>query len=145
MNASLRNALHSLKQLRSPSRFVNDQIHSSTRGTPDERIESALEFLRNWALIALERIQDEVFTQLGYYPGTYASFASRIENLMLSPALVALDEYGISLPLAEKIRNRVREDDGLDALLEDLKQLDLGRLPLSGFEQGLLSDVQQAL
>ncbi len=141
-----------LKQLRSPSHFIQDQIYNSSRGTPDERIEGALEFLRNWAsfhfpraLIALERIQHEVFTQLGYSPGAYASFAARIENLMLSPTLVALDEYGVPLPLAEKIRSRVREDDGLDALLADLKALDLARLQLSGFEQGLLSDVRQAI
>ena len=57
------------------SGFITEQAFASGRGAPadaSDRVENALEFLKNWAsfyfpraLSALERIQDEVFERLG--------------------------------------------------------------------------------
>ncbi|MHB0728270.1 DEAD/DEAH box helicase [Roseomonas mucosa] len=82
--------------------FIRAQAHATgarAPADPSDRVENALEFLRNWAafhfpraLTALERIQAEVFGRLGLTPGSYTSFAVRVENLMLPPALGGVDK-----------------------------------------------------
>src|SRR5215208_2292308 len=87
--------LSQLRQL-GASGFVHAQAQASgprAPADPTDRVENALEFLRNWAsfnfpraLTALERIQAEVFGRLGLFAGSYAPFARRVENLMLACA-----------------------------------------------------------
>ena len=61
---------------------------------------------------------------------------------MLPAALATLDEYGIPLQLVEKIKVRLRGEDGLDAVLDDLRNLDMENLGLSNFEKNLLKSLQ---
>jgi hypothetical protein len=44
-------------------------------------------------LIALELIQAEVFGRLGLAAGSYATFAVRVENLMLPPTTKRSDQF----------------------------------------------------
>lgn len=119
---------------------------------PSDRVENALEFLRNWAsfnfpraLTALERIQGEVFRSLGMPPGSYTPFAIRVENLMLPPALAALDEYGLPLQLVARLERFVPDHSNLDAVIATLRRLDAIRLGFNRFETELLKEVQFSL
>lgn len=135
--------------------FIRAQAAASNPRAPSEasdRVENALEFLRNWAsfnfpraLTALERIQAEVFSRLGLRPGSYAPFAVRVENLMLPPALAALDEYGLPLQLVTRLESVLPGNTDLDTVLGALKRLDRSRLRLNAFENSLLADVQETL
>ena len=137
------------------SGFITEQAFASGPGAPadaSDRVENALEFLRNWAsfyfpraLSALERIQAEVFERLGRTGGSYAAFAVRIENLMLPPALAALDEYGLPLQLVSRLQGQLPFEDDLDAVLHGLSALDIAALRLGPFETELLNEVQNSL
>lgn len=146
--------LTQLRQL-GASGFIQAQARASgprAPADPSDRVENALEFLRNWAsfnfpraLTALERIQAEVFGRLGLLAGSYAPFAVRVENLMLPPALAALDEYGLPLQLVARIERFLPGGSDLDAVLATLRRLDIVRLGLSPFETNLLEELRATL
>lgn len=146
--------LTQLRQL-GASRFIQAQARAlgpRAPADPSDRVENALEFLRNWAsfhfprsLTALERIQAEVFGRLNLRAGSYASFAVRVESLMLPTALAALDEYGLPLQLVARLQPFLPASGDLDAVLAALRAIDIRRLPLSQFEIGLLREVQETL
>ena len=148
---------YQLTQLRQygPVEFIRAQASTSNPrapADPSDRVENALEFLRTWAsfnfpraLTALDRIQAEVLPRLGRRAGSYASFAVRVENLMLSPALAALDEYGIPLQLVKKLESLLPANGDLDTVLGVLKRLDRSHLRLGPFEEALLQEVQESL
>jgi hypothetical protein len=129
--------LTQLRQL-GASGFIQAQARAAgprVPADPSDRVENALEFLRNWAsfnfpraLTALERIQAEVFGRLGMSSGSYAPFAVRVENLMLPPALAALDEYGLPLQIVARIEPFLPAGSDLDAVLAALRALDIDRL-----------------
>ena len=137
------------------SEFIKEQAWASGSrilSDPSDRVENSLEFLRNWAsfyfpraLSALDRIQVEVFERLGLRGGSYATFAIKIENLMLPPAYAALDEYGIPLQLVTRLQNFLPISDDLDSVLDSLRSLDVTQLQISAFEKDLLKDVQLTL
>ena len=146
--------LTQLRQL-GASGFIQAQARASgsrAPADPSDRVENALEFLRNWAsfnfpraLTALERIQAEVFGRLGLSAGSYAPFAVRVESLMLPPALAALDEYGLPLQLVARLERFLPGGGDLDAVLATLRRLDLGQLGLSAFERNLLEELRATL
>jgi hypothetical protein len=68
---------------------------------PDSAVEDSLEFLRYWVdfafpryLMAVSRIQANVFGRIGLRSGDYGVFASRVENHFAPPGIAALDEHG---------------------------------------------------
>ena len=141
-----------LRQAGGAPAFIRMQAQRDPRGNPDDRVENALEFLRNWAsfhlpraLTALERIQAEVYSRLRMPVGDYSAFAVRLENLFLPPALAALDEYGIPLQTVEQIAKGFRELDSLDEVLEAMRRVDPDRLGLTAFEASLIRELQRAL
>ncbi len=146
--------LTQLRQL-GASEFIQAQARASgprAPADPSDRVENALEFLRNWAsfnfpraLTALERIQAEVFGRLGLSSGNYAPFAVRVENLMLPPALAALDEYGLPLQLVARLERSLPAGGDLDAVLAVLRQLDIGGLGLTSFEMNILEELRATL
>jgi DEAD/DEAH box helicase/Helicase conserved C-terminal domain len=146
--------LTQLRQL-GPSKFILAQAHAAgprAPADPSDRVENALEFLRNWAsfnfpraLTALERIQAEVFGRLRVSAGSYAPFAVRVENLMLSPALAALDEYGLPLQLVARLEPLLPGGSDLDSVLAALSRIDTARLRVSAFERRLLEEVRATL
>lgn len=118
----------------------------------DEAVERVLQFERNWAgfelprlLSALSSIQKEVLTREGFPSGDYSAFAAQVESLFRAPVLVALDEYGIPLQVAEKIQPLLRTKDNLDVALSALKNLDLRRVKLTPFELELVQDAQTSM
>lgn len=132
-------------------------IQALAQGDPasndgDERVEGALEFVRQWAghhaprlFLSLDRIQREVFRALGYRVGSYGFYVGRLQNLFLPPALAAVDEYGLPIEVALKIQHRLALGGALDDLLDSIRALQVDQLPLTDFERKLLLDTQQSL
>jgi len=119
---------------------------------PDKAVEDTLHFLRTWAsfhfpklLQALDRIQRDVLGRLGLPTGNYEAYATRVENFFLPAEIVALDEYGLPVELARKLRSRLESDGDLDAALAKLKRLDPRALDLSSFERELVRHAQAGL
>ena len=116
----------------------------------DDAIENTLSFVRQWAqfhfprfAIAVSRIQNELAEKLGIEKADYSFFCTQVENLFKDPALIALDEYGLPLPLAEKIENKLNPEGKLDIAIDNLSKLNLDLLDnLTVFEKELLQDVK---
>jgi hypothetical protein len=129
--------------------LIHDQLQF-TGGEPDDAVRVVLDFLRLWAMFhfprllrAIDRIQSAVFSASGHEYGDYDSYAALVECLFLDPALVALEEYGVPLPLARVLANRglLRSGSGLDGLLSQLKRLAADQLAfLEPFEKAMLRD-----
>jgi len=118
----------------------------------DESVQRILDFLRLWAsfhfprlLRTLNGIQRDLFTRAGLRPGDYEFFANRVESYFLDPEIAALDEYGIPLEVARKLRPSLASDGSLDSALEKLRGLDVERTNLSDFEKKLVRDAQDCL
>jgi hypothetical protein len=118
----------------------------------DRAVSQVLDFLRLWGsfhfpqiLRALDRIQKHVFAKFGMPSGDYDLYASKVENRFVDPPLVALEEYGIPLEVARKLRPRMVPFDNLDQVLEKLRRLRLEQTNLSGFEREVVRDAQRTL
>lgn len=116
---------------------------------PDEAIDRCLDFIRYWPefnfpryLMALSRIQDEVFREVGRTPGDYSYFAVRVENHFQPAGIVALEEYGIPLQVGIKLKRFLGEPADVDQALSALRRLDIDRAPLSEFEKLLVRDAR---
>jgi hypothetical protein len=118
----------------------------------DESVQKVLDFLRLWAgfhfpqlLRALDKIQRDVFTRVRMQAGNYDLYAGLVENLFADPELVALEEYGIPLQIATKLKSALMPYESLDQALERLKKVRLERINLSEFERSIVRDTQQSL
>lgn len=118
----------------------------------DEAVERVLLFDRRWAnfefpkyLMALSRIQQTVLGRSGRLAGDYTVFASQCEALFKDHVSIALEEYGIPLQLADKLRGALGKPDDLDVALARVRQLDPKKLRLTPFELELLTDSQAGL
>ena len=72
----------------------------------------------------------------------FQTFSSKTEmnNYLLSLGIITLDEFGIPLPLAQKLELQLNSKDGVDEILEKLRQLDLTKIKLSSFEIELVQN-----
>ncbi|WNG60281.1 DEAD/DEAH box helicase [Archangium gephyra] len=135
-----------LSETRSTKDFIKDFLEKDKFiKTPDEAVEAAFEFQRNWAgfifprfLGALDRIQKEIFGRFGLPPGDYSFYATLVEHLFLEPEISALEEYGLPTEVGRKLKINLELNRGLDKALESLKQLNLNRSSLMSFERELV-------
>lgn len=135
------------------SALIRLELASRDRPTPDDAVESVLDFIRQWAsfdfprlLLALHRIQHSVLSSLDVVPGDYTIFAAMVESLFMRTPLAALDEYGIPLQTARKLASVLHPDGDLDAVLERLRHVDPASLTqLHPFERELVADAQKYL
>jgi rhodanese-related sulfurtransferase len=133
--------------------LIRDAISKAGEETnADDTVEDTIEFLRYWAnvnfpkwLTCVDRVQNHVFTSLRRRPGNYAFYAGYIENWMLDPAIMALDEYGVPVQVGQKLQSRLQPGGDLDQVLDRLKRLKVSELGLSEFEARLLADAQSHL
>ena len=114
---------------------------------PNKAVEGVLEFVRYWAsfhfpryLACVDRVQKWVFQRERMQAGDYGYFGGQVENLFLDPTLLALEEYGMPLQVAEKIEQQLRPDGDLDGVLERVRSLDVNSLDLDEFECELVRD-----
>lgn len=115
----------------------------------NEAIENILEFVRFWAqynfpkyMMALNRIQKELYEEIDFQTGDYSYFSSQIECLFTDPLFVALDEYGIPIQTSNKIKDKLDTNGNLDDLLEQIRELPIESLEVTQFEKELLTDAQ---
>lgn len=146
--------LDRMRAARTTRRFIEDVLQRDTRADrqPDAAVRIALDFQRKWAmfnfprlLIALERIQEEIFDKLGLPPGSYGKYVVDVESLFLAPELVGLDEYGLPIQLGVKLRSQLRLGEGMDPAISSLRALRLDNSLLTEFERYLLRHVQDGL
>lgn len=142
--------INSLRAAGGISNYFKTRIEEERNSEgPNATIEHSLKILRNAlafifprALRALENIQADILFKAGSKDiGNYGAYASTIENLFLDPAIFALDEYGIPLQTAEKLAEDLQANGSLDAVIAQLKDLDISTLNVSNFEKELLSYV----
>lgn len=89
-------------------------------------------------LIALSRIQAHVLSEKKLPFGDFSYFASQVECFFRNPVIVALDEYGIPLQVADKLTKILGTQDHLDMALSNLSGADSSRIDLDPFERELL-------
>jgi len=118
----------------------------------DEAVSQVLDFLRLWSnfhfpqlLRCLDRIQKDVFRRLGIPSGDYDLYAAKVESRFFDPTLVALEEYGIPLEIALKLRLYLQPLTNLDEVLGKLGSISLEKTNLSQFEKNVVRDAQLTL
>lgn len=79
--------------------------------TPSDAVETALRLVRNVIcqrfprdLMTIEALQRDVLGGAGLQVANYAFFAEQAENLFMPSVLFALDEYGIPIQTAQRLR-----------------------------------------
>jgi hypothetical protein len=132
--------------------LIDEAVAQKPTSDIDQLVTDVCGFVRNIAgyafpvrLRALDRIQREVFTSMGWPPGDYSSYVARVEGLFLETPLVALDEYGVPPELAEKLRRFLKPDGDLDGVLNRLAQLQPAPGHLTPFEVELVRYAQTGL
>lgn len=148
--AQLSFKLNRLRAVKDIKNLIEIEIGNATEPEKiNDAIENTLEFVRFWAqynypkyLMALNRIQQEIFSEMRVTPGDYSFFATEIECLFTNPLFVALDEYGIPLQTSDKIKGSLDTTGNLDTLLSTVRNLNLERLNISEFEREILEDVK---
>jgi hypothetical protein len=131
--------------------MVADQV---ARGAePDEAIEDALDFARNWAqfkipraLTAISALAGDVLSRSGSSLADTSVFAGELENMFLPPYATVLEEYGLPVPVTLKLVGELQLNraNGLDDVLARLRQIG-SPAGLGAFEREMLADTQQSL
>lgn len=110
-------------------RSVISKLEESGNEPIDESIERAITFTRFWMehnlpsrLRALERIvNDSARAQSSR--ASYAAYAARVEALFDRPFLMSLEEFGVPMQVARKLRRWIPASSGLDDLLHAFSDL----------------------
>lgn len=142
-----------LRKARSVKNLILQELSQQESPDADAAVEDVLDFVRTWAsfhfpryLMALDRIQREVFLPWIGLAGDYSVCAASIESMFSSPGLVALDEFGVPLQVAVKISGELGDHSTVDGALMGLKAINLKRVPqLSSFERMLVKEAQKGL
>lgn len=141
----------------SPRQLIRGQLeYAKTQGnTIDDVVLSVLTFQRSGLtfgfpkfLRVLDNVQQAVLGRVGAPTGDYSQFAAAAEGAFAPAPLAALDEYGLPLQVARKLRAELLPagaDDSLDAVLERLRGLPEPSLALTPFERELLREAQEDL
>jgi uncharacterized protein YneF (UPF0154 family) len=146
-----------ISQLRQNPRVADRALKELVPGkyaakSADEAVERVLSFDRTWAnfefpkyLMALSRIQQTILARAGRKAGDYTAYATQCESLFQDHVSLALEEYGIPMQVADKLRYALGKPEDLDSALGALRELDLQKLQLSPFETELVADAQKDL
>lgn len=142
-----------LRKARSVRSLILKELSSQESPDADAAVEDVLDFVRTWAsfhfpryLMAIDRIQREIYLPWMGGAGDYSAYAANVENLFSSSGLVALDEYGVPIQIAEKIAPRLGNHESVDGAVEGLRALRIETLfGLSEFEKRLLFDAKSGL
>ncbi|WP_426234794.1 DEAD/DEAH box helicase [Pseudomonas sp. TWP3-2] len=139
------NALRAQKNFQAYLQQAIDEDNSDR--TPSESIGQRLKLIRNVIsyrlprdIMALSKIQADVFIKKGIEPGNFGFFAEQLENLFHDPLLTALDEYGIPTQISTKFKAAILPSENLTQLLEKLRvwALKINSAPLTPFEKNIV-------
>lgn len=141
--------LNRLRKFGASKDFLDDFIEgSNTFISVNDAIESSFDFQRRWAnflvpkwFMAIDTIQRHVFPKFGLPTGDYSSYVMRVESLFESPEIVGLDEYGLPLPIGQKLSRKLKLNKGMDSAIESLKNLPKPVHGLTNFENEMIEDV----
>ena len=145
---------YKIKQMRGTPFRSMIELEIKKGGDPDEIVETALEFIRQWPqyrfprlAMGVCRIQNAIANKknMPNLVAEYSFFCGKVENLFSDAALVALDEYGLPFPLAKKLEHILSADGLLDNVLQNLSHLRVDTLSLTPFEKSLIEDVKQSI
>lgn len=132
--------------------MISNQIGRNT--SPDDAVENVLSFLRGWAsfnypkyLIALDELTNHVLLSRGLRPCNYIPFAATIEHLFQPSSFSALEEYGLPTEISEKLLNGrlFSKDDGLDVVVNNLRNKEIIGFANGVFEQRVIEDFQKGI
>ena len=145
--------LSRLAKAKSVKALIVRELADQDSPDADRAVEDVLDFVRTWAgfhfpryLMALQRIQAGIYIDWTGAAGDYSAYAASVENMFSTSGLVALDEYGVPLQIAEKMRSYFGEHETVDQALRELRRIDDRRIPnLSEFERELIRDAQAGL
>jgi hypothetical protein len=139
------NALRAQKNFQAYLQQAIDEDNSDR--TPSESIGQRLKLIRNVIsyrlprdIMALSKIQADVFTKKGIEPGNFGFFAEQLENLFHDPLLTALDEYGVPTQISTKFKGAILPSENLTQLLDKLRTwaLRIESAPLTPFEKNIV-------
>jgi len=139
------NALRAQKNFQAYLQQAIDEDNSDR--TPSESIGQRLKLIRNVIsyrlprdIMALSKIQADVFTKKGIEPGNFGFFAEQLENLFHDPLLTALDEYGVPTQISTKFKGAILPSENLTQLLDKLRSwaLRIESAPLTPFEKNIV-------
>lgn len=141
---------------RNVPRFRREMISSQIRRntSPDDAVENVLSFIRGWAsfnypkyLIALDELTNHVLLSRGLRPCNYIPFAATIEHLFQPSSFSALEEYGLPTEISEKLLNGrlFSKDDGLDVVVNNLRNKEIIGFANGVFEQRVIEDFQKGI
>lgn len=131
--------------------FVDDS--NDGRGTVDDRIEAAFDFVRYWldhnfpaSLRALGVISGAVLSERGLNAGSFDGFAARVESMFSAPHLATIEEYGLPLEVTRQLLRNVGGARTLDEMLSAIASVATRNVSsLSVFERSLLDDFVASL
>ena len=110
----------------------------------DESIRAALMFLRTWAefqlprsILAIDRIQKNVFPRYKMPVGDYAEYADMVKHWFRPPAETILEEYGLPMPMTAKIDSINKLPDSVDDVLDFVSKIDTRRYGWTEVEQSI--------
>jgi hypothetical protein len=136
--------------------FRKEMIHNqiARKESPDDAVENVLAFIRGWAsfnypkyLIALNEIINHVLLSRGVRSCNYIQFATTIEHLFQPTSFSALEEYGLPTEISEKLlKSRLfSKDDGLDVVVNNLRNKELSNFADGVFEKRVIEDFQKGI
>lgn len=121
--------------------------------TVSDVVEDVLKFRRRWmgftvpAMIrGVQSVQSEILPQYGTRPGNYEYLLREIEGLYMPPNIADLEEYGLPLPVAQKLIPFGLRGESLQALLNSLLNLAASESvlgELDAVDRWFLADVVQ--
>lgn len=145
--------INNVKNYKNVRALILEEIKG--KDTPEkinEAIENVLDFVRGWAqfnfpqyLVALNKIQQEIYLEKKVPVGDFGYFATQIECLFTDPLFMALDEYGIPLQTSNKIKRYLKLDGNLDNLLNQIRRLKTDNLDIFPFEKEILNDAKEQI
>ncbi len=133
-------------------KMIQNQIERNI--SPDDAVENVLVFLRGWAsfnypkfLTILSEVVNLVLTRKGLKGCNYYPFATSIEHLFQPNSFTSLEEYGLPTELSERfLQNKLfQKDDGLDVIVNNLRNNQLTQFADGIFEKRIIEDFQNGI
>lgn len=136
-------------------KMIDIQINNEIKSIPpDDAVENVLAFIRGWAsfnypkyLSTLNELTNHVLLSRGLRPCNYIPFAATIEHLFQPSSFSALEEYGLPIEISEKLLNGrlFNKDDGLDVVVNNLRNKNLDGFADNMFEMRVIEDFQKGI
>lgn len=97
--------------------------------------------------MALNEVANYVLTKRGLKGCNYAPFAVTIEHLFQPNSFSSLEEYGLPTEISEKLLagKIFGAEDDLEAIVNSLRNRELGRFANGVFERRVIEDFQQGI